>query len=151
LGFAYGIQLAPAQGMEPHITQTESLGGLIRGILMDLRTLIREELALARVEISEQATRARAAAMSFGIAAGALLVGGIFLLVAIAIGIADLLQWPIWAGFLIVAALLAIVGYATLSSGRRQMRIVHAVPEETITTLKENSEWIAKRLSSERR
>jgi len=137
--------------MDPDITQTESLGGLIRGILLDLRTLIREEIALARVEISEQATRARAAAMSLGIAAGALLFGAIFLLVAIAMGIADLLNWPAWAGFLIVAAVLAIIGYGTLSSGRRQLRMVHAVPEETVTTLKENSEWIAKRLSSERR
>ena len=125
--------------MDPDITQTESLGGLIRGILLDLRTLIREEIALARVEISEQATRARAAAMSLGIAAGALLFGAIFLLVAIAMGIADLLNWPAWAGFLIVAALLAIIGYGTLSSGRRQLRMVHAVPEETVTTLKENS------------
>jgi uncharacterized membrane protein len=137
--------------MEPHVTQTESLGGLIRGILMDLRTLIREELALARVEISEQATRARAAAMSFGVAAGALLLGGIFLLIALAVGIADLLHWPVWAGFLIVAAVLAIIGYTTLAAGRRQLRTIHAVPEETMTTLKENSEWIAKRLSSERR
>jgi hypothetical protein len=137
--------------MDPQVTQTESLGGLIRGILMDLRTLIREEIALARVEIGEQATRARAAAMSFGIATGALLCGGIFLLVAIAIGIADLLNWPVWAGFLLVALLLTIIGYATLSSGRRKLQTIHAVPEETVTTLKENSEWIAKRLSSGRR
>ena len=137
--------------MDPHITQTDSLGGLIRGILTDLRTLIREEIALARVEIGEQATRARAAAMSLGIAAGALLFGGIFLLVALAMGIADGLNWPAWAGFLIVALLLAVIGYATLASGRKQLRAVHAVPEETVTTLKENSEWIAKRLSSERR
>jgi uncharacterized membrane protein len=137
--------------MDPHITETESLGGLIRGILMDLRTLIREEISLARVEIGEQATRARAAAMSFGIAAGALVLGGVFLLIAIAMGIAELLHWPVWAGFLSVAGLLAIIGYATLSSGRRQMRTVHAVPEATVTTLKENSEWIAKRLTSERR
>ena len=137
--------------MDPQVTQTESLVGLIRGILMDLRTLIREEIALARVEIREQATRARAAAMSFGIAAGALLFGGTFLLVALAIGIADLLNWPAWAGFLIVAVLLTLVGFITLSSGRKQLRTVHAVPHETVTTLKENSEWIAKRLSSERR
>jgi hypothetical protein len=146
-----GILLAPAAGMDPQVTQTESLGGLIRGILMDLRTLIREEIALARVEIRDQATRARAAAMAFGIAAGALLFGGAFLLIALAIGIADVLNWPAWAGFLIVAVLLAAVGFLTLSSGRKQLRMVHAVPEETVTTLKENSEWIAKRLSSERR
>jgi uncharacterized membrane protein len=134
--------------MDPHVVHNDSIGGLLRGILMDLRTLIREEIALARVEIREQAGRARAAAMSFGIAAAALLFGGIFLLIAIATGIAELLDWPVWTGFLIVAVLLSIVGFVTLSSGRKQLQNVHAVPEETVSTLKENSEWIAKRLSS---
>ena len=137
--------------MDPEVVHTDSIGGLLRGILMDLRTLIREEIALARVEIREQAGRARAAAMSFGIAAAALLFGGTFLLIAVATAIADLLDWPVWSGFLIVALLLTIVGFVTLSSGRKTMRTVHAVPEETVSTLKENSEWIAKRLSSGRK
>lgn len=134
--------------MDPEVVPHDSIRGLIRGILGDIRTLIREEIALARVEMREQVGRARAAAVSFGIAAGALAFGGIFLLVAIAMGIANVLNWPTWTGFLIVAVLLSIVGVVTLSSGRRQIRTVHAVPEETVTTLKENSEWIAKRLSS---
>jgi MFS family permease len=129
----------------------DSIGSLVRGILNDLRTLIREEIALARVELREQAGRARAAALSFGIAAAALAFGGIFLLVAIALGIAALLGWPAWSGFLVVAIVLCIGGYITLASGRKQMAGVRAVPEETMTTLKENSEWIAKRLSSVRK
>ena len=129
----------------------ESTGSLIRGILNDVRTLIREEIALARVEMREQAGRARAAALSFGIAAAALAFGAIFLLVAMALGIANLLGWPAWTGFLIMALLLCIGGYFTLSSGRKQLASGHAVPEETVTTLKENSEWIAKRLSSVRK
>lgn len=137
--------------MNPHVTQQESIGSLIRGILMDLRTLVREEIALARVELREQAGRARAAAVSFGIAAAALLFGGGFLLVALATAIADLLTWPVWAGFLVVAVLLSLLGLVTLASGRRQLQRVHAVPEETIATVKENSEWIAKRLSSDQR
>ena len=115
---------------------------------MDLRTLIREEIALARVEIREQAGKARAAAMSFGMAAAALLFGGTFLLIALATGIAEALDWPVWAGFLVVAVLLSVVGLVLLTSGRRQLQTFHAVPEETVSTLKENSEWIAKRLSS---
>jgi len=129
----------------------ESIGSLIKGILNDVRTLIREEIALARVEMREQAGRAKAAAMSFGIAAAALAFGSVFLLVAIALGIAYLLGWPAWTGFLIVALLLCMGGFITLSSGRKQLAGVHAMPEETVTTLKENSEWIAKRLSSVRR
>ena len=137
--------------MDPQLAPSDSIGSLIRGILIDLRTLIREEIALARVEISEQAGRARAAAVSFGIAAGALAFGGTFLLIAIAIAIADLLHWPLWTGFLIVAIVLTLTGLVMVSSGRKQLQTFRAVPEETVSTLKENSEWIAKRLSSEQK
>lgn len=134
--------------MDPQVVQNDSIGGLIRGILMDLRTLIREEIALARVEIRDQAGKARATAMSFGMAAAALFFGGTFLLVALATGIAELLDWPLWAGFLIVAAVLCVIGLVMLSAGRKRLQTLQAVPEETVSTLKENSEWIAKRLSS---
>jgi hypothetical protein len=137
--------------MDSEVVHQETFRGLLRGILTDLRTLIREEIALARVEMREQAGRARAAALSFGMAAGALLFGVTFLLIAAATAIAELLGWPVWAGFLIVAVLLSLIGVAALSSGRKQLRTFHAVPPETVTTLKENSEWIAKRLSSVRK
>src|SRR5688572_6071573 len=118
---------------QPEPVHGESFRDLLRGILMDLRTLIREEIALARVEIREQAGRARGAALSFGIAAASLAFGGIFLLVSIATAIAYLFGWPVWAGFLVVAVLLSIVGLVTLSSGRRQLQNIHAVPHETIS------------------
>ena len=129
----------------------ESIGDLVRGILNDLRQLIREEVALARVEMREQASRAKLAASALGVAAAALAFGVMFLLVAIAVGIADLLDWPVWAGFLSMALLLTMGGVLMFAAGRRRLRMVHAVPEQTVETLKENSEWIAKRLSSAKR
>jgi len=42
-------------------------------------------------------------------------------------------------------------GYITLATGRKRLANFHAMPEETISTLKENSEWVAKRLSSVRK
>src|SRR5258706_16085788 len=110
----------------------ESIGGLIRGILNDLRTLIREEIALARVELREQAGRAKAAALSFGIAAAALLFGGIFLLVAVALGIAYLIGWPAWTGFLIVAVPPCARGHFTLASGREAAAPRPSRPEENL-------------------
>jgi hypothetical protein len=129
----------------------ESIGDLVKGILGDIRQLIRDEIALARVEVREQASRARLAAMALGTAALALLFGGTFLLVAVATGLADLLDWPVWAGFLAVGVLLGVVGAVMLATGRSRLRAVHPVPEQTVETLKENSEWIAKRLSSAKR
>jgi uncharacterized membrane protein YqjE len=137
--------------MAPEVAQHETIGGLIRGILTDLQTLLREEIALARIEIREQAGKARAAALSFGIAAAGLLFGLAFLLIAVATAISDELGWPAWAGFLVVGVLLSIVGFVSLSAGRRRLRTFQPFPAETVTTLKENSEWIAKRLSSARK
>ena len=129
----------------------DSIGSILRGILSDLRTLIRDELALARVEIAKQAGRARGAAVSFGIAAASLAFGATFLLIALAIGIADAFDWPVWAGFAVVAALLSLIGLVTMVSGRKQLQQFNPIPTETVATVKENSEWIAKRLSSVRR
>ena len=133
------------------LLHNDSIGSLVRGVLVDIRDLMREELALARVEIREQAGKAKLAAASLGAAVIALAFGGTFLLVAIAVGIADLLDWPVWTGFLIVALLLSIAGFVMLSSGRKKLRTVQPVPEETVRTLKENSEWLKRRLSSANR
>jgi len=89
--------------------------------------------------------------VSFGIAATALAFGGIFLLIAIALGVSDAFAWPAWAGFLAVAVVLAVVGLIAYAMARRRLHAVNMVPAETVTTLKENSAWIAKRLSSEQR
>ena len=148
---ADGTALAGFLAMDPEVVRPDTIGGLIRGILTDLRTLIREEIALARVEIREQAGHARAAALSFGLAATALLFGVAFLLIAAATAIAELFGWPLWAGFLIVAVVLSLVGIVSLVSGRKHLRTLQVVPRETVATLKENSEWIAKRLSSARK
>jgi len=129
----------------------DSIGGLLRGVLMDMRELMREEIALARVELREQAGKAKLAVASLGVAAVALAFGGTFLLIAIAVGLADLLNWPVWTGFLIVALLLSIGGMVMLSSGRKRLRTVQPMPEETVQTIKENSEWLKRRLSSAKR
>jgi uncharacterized membrane protein YqjE len=137
--------------MDPELAHHETIGGLIRGILTDLKTLLREEIALARIEIREQAGKARAAALSFGVAATGLLFGLAFLLIAVATAISEQLGWPLWTGFLVVGVLMSLVGFVSLSLGRRRIPTLQAFPAETVTTLKENSEWIAKRLSSARK
>ncbi len=137
--------------MESHVVHDESIGGLLRGILGDFRTLLQEELTLARLEIRDQAARMRTAAVSLGVAAVALLFGLTFLLIAVATALADLLDWPTWAGFLTVAAVLSVAGLVLLASARKKLSQVSAVPENTLSSIKENAQWISKRLSSAQR
>ena len=135
----------------PELVRDESIGSLVRGILEDLRTLTREQIELCRVELREQASRARAVAVSYSIMAAAIGIGVIFLLIAAAAAIADQFNWPTWAGFLTVALVLCVVGLVSFAIGRRQLRKVHAIPRQTVNTLKENAAWLARRISSDQK
>jgi hypothetical protein len=114
-----------------------SIGGLVRGALDDVRELIREEVALARAEMRHELNKATAAGIGFGVAAVALVFAAGCVVIALALGIAALFEWPAWSGFAIVAILMAIVGAVGYSAGRRAVSTVQPLPR-TIHTLKEN-------------
>ena len=116
--------------------QSESVTGLLRGALDDVRDLIREEVALARAEVRYEASKVGAAGIQFGVAAVALWFAGMFLFTAGALGLAALLNWPAWAGFAVVSALLAVAGAVAFMSGRRAVRAVQPLPR-TIDSIKE--------------
>lgn len=127
-----------------------SIAQLISGVVGDAQTLVRQEIALARQEITKEITNAKQAAIKLGIAGGVLAVAGLLLILALAQGIADLLNWPHWAGYVLVGVVLAIVGYVLLSSAQKQIKAVQPVPKQTIETLKENAEWIKERTTSDK-
>jgi len=127
-----------------------SVSALLSGIVGDAQDLVRKEIALARQEIREEITAAKDAATALSIAGAVLAVGGLFLLVTLALGLADLLNWPAWAGFGIVGVVFGIAGAILLSSARQKMKQINPVPERTIETLKENIEWIKDRTTSDK-
>ena len=120
---------------------TDSVGELIGGVVGDARDLIREELAMFRTEFQEELRKGKAVSVTFSTAA---LLGGLGLIVlALAVGgaIAALFDWPLWAGYAVMAALLLIgagvLGYA----GARILSTIQALPK-TRATLQENFAWI---------
>ena len=118
-----------------HMTEA-SVPSLIRGALDDVRELFREELALARAEMREEFGKASSSAAKFGAGGVALWFATTFLLATIALGISALLEWPAWAGFGVVALVLAIVGAVLVMSGRSALREVRPLPR-TLQSMKE--------------
>lgn len=127
-----------------------SVSTLVSGIVSDVQDLARKEIALARQEIKEDLNEAKDAAVKLGISGGVLAVGGLFLLVTLALGLADLLDWPAWAGFGVVGLVFAVVGFFLFSSAQKQAKELKPMPEKTIETMKENVEWIKDRTTSDR-
>ncbi len=124
-----------------------SFASLLSGAINDIRDLFRQEVSLARVEIREELANAKAAAIKLGIAAFGLLVAALFLLTALALGIALLFGIPNWAGFGIVGALMGIIGGVLLAMARPNLRASGPVPERTVRTMKENVEWVKRETS----
>lgn len=117
-----------------------SLGDLLKELMADASTLIRQEIALARVELTEKAkVYARALAM-MAVAAvlGLLALGVLTACIILAIDVA----LPAWLAALIVGAVyLIMAGIFVLVGMARMRRAGKPVPEQTIETIKEDVSW----------
>ncbi|MFB3852407.1 MAG: phage holin family protein [Vicinamibacterales bacterium] len=116
-------------------------------VIDDARELFRQEAQLARAEIKQEIDNAKSAAITLGIAAGALAVGGLFILIALGRAASDLFGLPVRAGFGIVGLLFAIVGGIALALARAHMQQVKPMPERTVRTLRENARWLKRQTS----
>src|SRR5690349_10541245 len=76
--------------------RAESTTHLIGRVIDDVRDLFREEVALARAEVREEVSAWSAAAASMAAGGAAAGIGGLFLLIAIALGISAFAHWPNW-------------------------------------------------------
>jgi Putative Actinobacterial Holin-X, holin superfamily III len=109
-----------------------SIGALISDISADLSTLMRQEVALAKAEVKDSATKAGKGA---GMLAGAGYAGHflvLFLSLALWMGIASLIDSLGWAA-VIVAVLWGIVAAVLAMVGRKELKKVEGVPRTTET------------------
>jgi hypothetical protein len=116
-----------------------SLGGLVGELTTDLGALLRDEVQLAKLELKEDATRAARVGGMFGAAAFAGWLAAVLLLFAAAWGLAEVM--PVGFAFLIVGAVVAVVGVALFAAGRARLRELNMKPEQTIETMQENVQW----------
>jgi hypothetical protein len=118
----------------------ESIGRLIGEVAQDLSTLFRQEVALAKAELKDEATKAGKAG---GIFAGAGFAGYmVAVLLSLALVFALDAVMPIGWAAVIVAVLWAIVGGVLYSMARKRMKDVDPVPRQTVETLKEDAQWV---------
>src|ERR1700730_16093375 len=125
-----------------------SMASLVGGIAHDAQTLIKQEMALAKREVTDELHKARDAAISLGIGIGLTAVGSLLL----SLMLVYLLQWAsserltLWACYGIVGAALMVVGGGLLFFGKRRAGAVHLMPAHTMSTMKDNVEWIKNQL-----
>jgi xanthine/uracil permease len=119
--------------------EERSLGELFSELANQTSALVRQEVDLARTEMTQKAATLGKDAGMIG-AGGVLALGGFFALVAALIIVLDI--WlPLWLAAVIVGVLLAGIGLALIQQGLSAIRRVNLKPSETIATLKDDVQW----------
>lgn len=111
-----------------------SIGTLFKELTHDLSTLVRSEIALAKLEIKQSVVRLGIGGVFFAMAALAVLGAGVLMVV---VAILVLALWlPAWAATLIIAVLMLLIAALFVVVGRKKMHNLDFKPEATIQNVK---------------
>ncbi len=117
-----------------------SLGELFSELTQEMTTLVRQEVALAKTEMTDKFAKTRRDAIM--VAAGGLVAyAGFLALIATAI-IAIALALPLWLSALIVSVIVLGLGVAFMLYGIENLQHMSMVPKQTVETLKEDAQWM---------
>jgi protein-S-isoprenylcysteine O-methyltransferase Ste14 len=130
-------------GMKPPETAEKSLGEIVNDVSQKATLLVREEIELAKAEVTTKATRIGKGVAAFGGAAFVALLGLIFFFHFLAFGIANWFSLEVWVGYGIVTALLFVLaGVAAFVGLRFVKRGSPPVPEMAIEEAKRTRETL---------
>ena len=121
------------------------LGELFSDLVNETTTLVRNEVALAKVEMTQKVTKV-------GGNVGSLVIGGaigyaaLLALCAAAILLLDLAM-PAWLAALIVGVVVAVVAWILVSKALTALRNMELKPQESVESLKEDAQWIKEQIS----
>jgi uncharacterized membrane protein YqjE len=118
-----------------------SLGDLFSDLSLQMSDLLRQEMRLAKAELSENLAEAARHAMMVGVSiafglAAVVAAAAAFALLLVAAGVEP------WLAAIITAAVMGLVAYVLAQSGISALRKKSIAPVETIHSLKETTQWL---------
>jgi hypothetical protein len=117
-----------------------SLGELFGDLSRQMSALVRQEIELARTEVTGKATAAARDVGIMGAGIGLLYAALLVLLGAAVLFLADQGLTP-WLAAVVVAIVVAVVGGLLVMSGRQALASRDMAPNRTVETLKDDAEW----------
>jgi hypothetical protein len=123
--------------------ENESAASLLSRLVGDCAALVRNEVALAKAEVSESMTRAKAGVAALMGAVATLLAGSLALIAAIILGLAQIVA-P-WLAALIVGVAITAVGFFLLQAARRKLLPPHLEIDRTRAAVRHDVQVLARR------
>ena len=120
------------------------LGDLLGDLATNMSNLVRQEVALAKVEITQKAKHV-------GRNVGYLVIGGAVAYAALLAIIAAIIMLlakvvPHWGSALIVGAVVGGIGWMLIGKAMAALQQADLTPRETVETLKEDATWMKQQI-----
>jgi MFS family permease len=119
----------------------KSAGGLLSDALSNVSSMVRNEVDLARAEVSENVSRA---GVAIGLIAGAAIIALVALNVLAAALVAALTEAGLDAGWsaLIVGVVLAVIAFVLIGKGVNDLKLSSLAPTRTVKNVKRDAEAV---------
>jgi hypothetical protein len=133
--------------------EDRSIGQLLKELTQESSTLLKQEVNLAKTEMSEKASRIGANLGEVAVGGAVALLGAIALLLAAVYGLTSILnnfmnqEVAVWLAPLIVGGILAAVGYSLIKKALATLKQESITPQRTTQSLQENKEWLKEKIS----
>ncbi len=118
-----------------------TLGEMFAELSRETRTLIQQEIQLAKTELTEKASKMGKGA-GLIVAGGLIVYGGLLAILAAVVLALIAVGLPAWAGALLGGIVIVGTGYLLIRSGLAALGAQQLKPIQTIETLKENAQWL---------
>ena len=129
---------------ENRSNESRPLGDLFSDLATDMSTLVRQEVALAKLEVGQKAKLA-------GKNIGYLVVGGVIANAALLAVIAAIIMllarvMPDWGASLLVGIVVAGIAWLLIGKALAALQHMEITPRETVETLKEDATWMKQQI-----
>jgi hypothetical protein len=117
-----------------------SLGELFGDLARDMGTLVSQEVALARTEMTEKASRV-GKDIAFLAVGGLIVYTGLLAIIAAVIVLLAQNGVSWWLSALLVGVFVTVIGYVIVQKGIAALKREDLAPRQTIESLKEDTQW----------
>lgn len=126
-------------------TYNHSLRELLQDLSNQTQALVRAEVQLAKVELTETGKEVGKDVAFLAMGGAIAYAGFLAILAAIIIGLAAFI--PAWVSALVVGLVVAGIGFLLVQQGRSNLQRAELAPKETIDTLQEDKEWVKRKVT----
>lgn len=136
-----------------NVKEELSIVQLLRELTTATRTLLKQEVDLAKTEMTEKASRVGANLGSLAVGGAVAFLGALALLAAVVYGLTSILSnfmslgVAVWLAPLIIGGILAAVGTSLVKKALETLKRESLTPEKTTQSLQENKAWLKEKIS----